>query len=397
MKTLKHQYEEAAKDEEIKNAIIKAAEHKHKRKDVQETLGNLDEETEIVKDMWLNHSYIPTPYTPHIVRDGSKNKTRCISKPKYRYDQIMAHVIVQRIKPMIMKSLYHHVYGSIEGRGQTQFKKAVERCIKRDAKGTKYCGQGDVKGFYPSIDQDILHKKLARKIIDDDFMIEADKFIYHAPNGGILLGDPTSVWYGHFYLSDMDHYITQMDGVDHYFRLMDDFVIFGSNKKKVHRAMNEIRRYMYEELHLKLKFNYQVFRMDWIDKDGSHHGRFLDIDGYRFYRDRVTLRKTVMIHATRKVNVIQKRGFATVHDARQMMSHLARMKTCDCYNVFEKYCKGKVYPQRLRKVISNHDRKEREDELERSGGIPAGETIRDGHGVEPDNGLSPEEHPGNTK
>ena len=394
MHTLKHQYEEAIKPENIKEAIIEAARHKHKRRDVQNVLEHIDKEVERVRSMLLDHSYMPTPYNPHIVRDGSKNKERSISKPKYRYDQIMAHVVVQRIKPMILKSLYHHVYGSIEGRGQTQFKKAVERCIRNDPKGTKYCGQGDVKGFYPSIDQSVLHDKLARKINDSEFMIEVDKFVYHAPNGGILLGDPTSVWYGHFYLSDMDHFITGLPEVDHYFRLMDDFVIFGSNKKKLHKAMNLIRSYMYERLHLRLKFNWQVFRLDYIDKDGEHKGRFLDIDGYRFYRDRTTMRKSVMIHATRKAERISKRERPNIHDARQMSSHLARLKTCDCYNVFQKRIKGKVNPKQLRRIISYHDRKEHQNELERNRGISAGETFGDRHGVVTDDDLSPEEHRG---
>lgn len=375
MKTYKHLYERCLLKENIKAAIIEAARRKHKRKDVIKVLDNIDKEVDVVYDMLINHSFKPSLYVPHTIKDGTKDKLRQISKPKFKYDQIMAHVIVDQLKPIVLKSLYHHVYGSIEGKGQLQCKKAIEKCIRKDPAGTKYCGQGDARRFYYSIDQDILHNKLVRKIKDDDFMIEADKFVYHAPDKGIPLGDPTSVWYGHFYLSDMDHFITSLDGVKHYIRLADDFVIFGNNKKKIHKAMIEIKRYMYEELHLKLKFNWQVFRLDYIDRYGNRQGRFLDINGYRFYRDRTTLRKSNLIHATRKANKIINKERATILDARQMNSHLARLKTADAYSVYERFIKGKISVKGLRSKISSYDRKERENELERSGRFSGREAV----------------------
>lgn len=358
MRTYNHLYEKTLLIDNIKTAIYDAAKHKHKRRDVQRVLGNIDEYAKRVHGMLSDHSFEPSPYVGHITRDGSKNKEREIAKPKYCYDQIMAHVLIQQLKPIILKSMYHHVYGSLEGKGQLQVKKTLEKWIKNDPTGTKYVGQGDVRHFYPSVDQSILSEKLHNKIKDKDFLLECDKFVFRA-DSGLALGDPTSVWYGHFYLEELDHFIVGLDGVDHYLRLMDDWVILGHNKKKLHKAMNEIRSYMFEKLNLQLKFNYQIFRLDWIDKNGNHQGRFLDIDGFRFYRDRTILRKNIMIHATRKANRITEKERATVHDARQMMSHLARFKTADTYNVYESYIKGKVKPKLLRKTISTYDRKER--------------------------------------
>ena len=358
MRTYNNLYEPAKDINNIMKAIETAAKHKHRRRDVNRVLKDKHKYANRVQKMLTDHSFEPSPYIGHRTRDGSKNKEREIAKPKFCYDQIMAHVLIQQLQPIILKSLYHHVYGSLEEKGQKQVKQTIEKWIRNDPKGTKYAGYGDVTKFYPSIDQDILSAKLHRKIKDKDFLIECDKFVYHTDHG-LALGDPTSVWYGHFYLSDMDHFITQFDGVSHYIRLMDDYVIFGANKKKLHRAMNAIRAYLYNELHLRLKFNYQVFRLDWIDRQGEHHGRFLDIDGFRFYRDRTILRKNIMIHATRKAAKIERKDAPTVHDARQMMSHLARLEMADTYNVYVKYIKGRVKPKQLRKTISSHDRKER--------------------------------------
>lgn len=358
MRTYKGLYDKQKDKELIRTAIKDAAAHKHKRRDVAMVLANEDKYIEKVLRMWSSHAYVPSPYVGHKTRDGSKNKEREIAKPKFCYDQIIAHMIIGQLKPIVMRSLYHHVYGSLEGRGQLQVKKTIEKWIRNDPKGTKYIGQGDVRHFYPSVDQDILSAKLHKKIKDEDFLIECDKFVYHADTG-LALGDPTSVWYGHFYLTDFDHFVTSLDGVTHYLRLMDDFIITGPNKKKLHAAMDHIREYLASNLRLRLKYNHQVFRMDWIGKDGKHHGRFLDIDGYRFYRDRTILRKNVMIHATRKAARISRKECATVHDARQMLSHLARFKTCDVYNVYENYMQGIIKPQKLRETISTYDRKER--------------------------------------
>ena len=358
MRTYKKLYDKQKDKGLIRTAIRDAAAHKHKRRDVAKVLANEDQYIEKVLQMWSDHAYVPSPYVGHRTRDGSKNKEREIAKPKFCYDQIIAHMIIGQLKPIVMHSLYHHVYGSLEGRGQLQVKRTIEKWIRNDQKGTKYIGQGDVRHFYPSVDQDILSEKLHKKIKDADFLIECDKFVYHADTG-LALGDPTSVWYGHFYLTDFDHFVVSLDGVDHYLRLMDDFIITGPNKKKLHAAMDRIREYMAKELHLRLKYNHQVFRMDWIDKDGEHRGRFLDINGYRFYRDRTILRKNVMIHATRKAARISRKECATVHDARQILSHLARFKTCNVYNVYENYMKGIIKPQQLRKTISTYDRKER--------------------------------------
>jgi hypothetical protein len=358
MHTYKGLYDKCKDINEILAAIEEAAKHKHRRRDVERVLN--DALKYAYKLQWLisTHSFYPSPYVGHNRKDGAKDKMREIAKPRFCYDQMMAHVLLRQLRPIIERSLYHHVYGSLEGKGQVQVKKTIEKWIRNDPKHTKYAGYGDVTKFYPSIDQDILSAKLHRLIKDEDFLIECEKFVRHTPKG-IALGDPTSVWYGHLYLSDMDHYITALDGVDHYIRLMDDWVIFGANKKKLHRAMELIRTYMHENLHLRLKFNYQVFRMDWIDREGNHHGRFLDIDGFRFYRDRTTLRKSIMVHATRKAARISRKDCVNVHDARQMMSHLARMKQADVYGVYEERIKGKVNPKQLREKISTYDKKER--------------------------------------
>ena len=60
------------------------------------------------------------------------------------------------------------------------------------------------------------------------------------------------------YLTGLDHYIKEVLRVKHYVRYMDDMVIFGSNKRYLHRVREAISKYLNIELDLELKENWQV-------------------------------------------------------------------------------------------------------------------------------------------
>ena len=47
-----------------------------------------------------------------------------------------------------------------------------------------------------------------------------------------------------------------------------------------------------EEYGLRIKYDWQVFRFDYIDEsDGRRKGRPLDFVGFQFYHDKITIRK----------------------------------------------------------------------------------------------------------
>ena len=86
-------------------------------------------------------------------------------------------------------------------------------------------------------------------------------------------------------------------------RYMDDMVIFGSNKKVLHRTRQAISDYLENELGLSLKDNWQVFRFSYE----NDKGRDLDFMGFRFFRNRTILRKTIMYKATRKARKLSRK------------------------------------------------------------------------------------------
>lgn len=188
---------------------------------------------------------------------------------------------------------------------------------------------------------------------------------------GIPLGFYTSQWFSQFYLEDFDHYIKEKLGADFYFRYVDDQVIFGSNKKKLHKIQKAMAQYMHDELNLEMKPNWQVFRFDHIGKDGIHYGRDLDFLGYRFYCDRTVLRRNIMMKATRKANRMWKKRSFSAYDSRQLLSYLGRIDHSDTYDMYTEWIKPIVSIQQCKRKVRAYDKaRKRGEECTQSEATP---------------------------
>ena len=155
-------------------------------------------------------------------------------------------------------------------------------------------------------------------------------------DSGLPLGFYTSQWLSNWYLTPLDHYIKQHLKAKYYMRYMDDMVIFGANKKQLHRIRKEISEYLEKELGLSLKDNWQVFRFSYM-KDGIEHGRDLDYMGFRFHRNRITLRKTIMLKASRKARKISRKEKPSIYEIRQMLSYLGWIGATDTYEFYREH------------------------------------------------------------
>lgn len=362
VKTYKHLFDSMVQPENISAAIDKAAEHKHKRRDVKEVLKHKGKYVKIVQDMLLNDEFKPPEYKLHKIKEGSKKKTRYIEKPYFKYDQIVQHVLITQLKPIIMKSLHPQAYGSLEDRGMLQIAKRISKWLKNDPKGTRYCLQMDIHHCYPSVDKEILIQKYHRIIKDERFNKVNDAVIKAFPIG-ISLGAPTSVWHIHFLLTEFDHYISSLDNVKHYARFMDDIIIFGSNKRKLHRVEENAINFLKEKLNLEVNHSHQVFPIEWQDKKGKIHGRPLDVCGYLFYRNKRILRKTRMLGITKKARKLKKKKKLTHYDAQQMLSQMSWLKHSDTYDMYLEHVEPYVKKRTLRRIISRVTRKKRMAEL----------------------------------
>ena len=147
---------------------------------------------------------------------------------------------------------------------------------------------------------------MRRVIKDDEWLRLTCQFLHYKQNDseseklcGLILGHYTSPWFFNFYLKNFDHFAAQLDGIK-YLRFADNIFLVGKNKKKVHRALEDIRQYLRKNLSLELNGSTQVYRFEYVDRFGKIRGRAVNALGVVIHRNRVTLRKSILMRIRRK-------------------------------------------------------------------------------------------------
>lgn len=336
MKSYNHLYEKFLSDDNYYDAVHNATKHKGGKRKKYRKAQYYKRNKEKLKPELLDYAahFHNDKHIPQEINDGIRRKKRIILVPTMR-EQIVHHMIINVLKPIIMRPMYYHSYGSVPDRGATKGRKrksttkggkeAVEKFIRNNPKDCRYCLKIDIQKFFDSVPHDKLKARFAKIIHDERFLDIINTVIDAVPgNVGIPIGFYTSQWFANFYLTPLDHYIKEELHVKAYYRYMDDMVLFGSNKRELHAVFDAINAYLHRELGLDINHKWQLFRFNYTKKSGKVVGRQLDFMGFQFYRNRTILRKALMIRATRKAKRICKKGRnRTAYDCRQMLSYLS--------------------------------------------------------------------------
>lgn len=398
MKSWNHLYETAISEKTRRAAVHKVCLGRKKMKNLERYAA--DEKATAEKALKWITEYRNARHHPVLIHDGINRKKRTIIVPTFE-ELTVQHCVVMAMMPVFRHGMYEHSYASIPGRGAHKAKKVIERWITHDTKGVKYVLKMDVRHFFDSVPHDRLKEKIAAKV-HDARMVELLNKIVDVTEAGLPLGFYTSQWFSNWYLEGLDHFIKEELHANHYVRYMDDMVVFGSNKKELHRMRAEIDGYLRRELGLELKGNWQVFRFDHLRK-GRHYGRDLDFMGFRFFRDRTVLRRSIMLKATRKAKALSKKEKPTIYDIRQMLSYLGWIDATDTYAMYEERIKPYVSIQKFKRRISSYDRNRQkqaarvaeggknEHSLHASRRVSGNETGNDGQHIEPGGSLPEKE------
>lgn len=359
--------------------IMRASKNKRSRNYVQKIIGteyeNIfeNENNMLLKTirntqlMILTDSFEPREHKPIIVKDKCNKKERKIIKPDFADEQIIHHAIIRILLPQLRKGMYKYTCASIPGRGIHYVRKHVLKAITDDPKNTKYVLKMDIRKFFDSIPHRLLKKRL-RNIVKDPTIRKILFRVIDTTEKGLPLGFFTSQWIANYYLQPLDHYIkerilddcgcnterTGRHGAVHYFRYMDDLVIFGPNKKELHKMKDKIDEILQEEFGLRIKQDWQVFRFDYIDKrDGKRKGRPLDYVGFQFYHDRITIRKRTYKKIMKLIKKLTSCGVEEIsfHDAAAMLSYYGFIYWSDSKGLYEKFLKPYVTLKDLKTII----------------------------------------------
>lgn len=340
-------------------AYKKLRKGKTKRREIQQIDVNLDAEVKKMREMIRNTrpgevkhpelAYKPHKRTPKAIKEHGKE--RRIYMPEI-HEQWLHHIIVLILEPIIMATAYPYSCGSFPKRGAHYGKKKIKSWMS-DIKGTKYYAKLDIRHFYENIRIDVLMRELSIRIKDSWFLYIIELSLKGFKKG-IPLGFYISQWLANYILEPVDELITRT--FRKYMRYMDDMIIFGGNKKRLHEVIVKIKKMLGHRFRMKLKKNYQVIRFIYEKRNGKKIGRPLDYMGFLFFRDRITIRKKIMLSATRMAERLKKRKENGkkwyLRDVGSMVSYMGWFKCTDTYEAYLDRIKTCVNIGMLKKIIS---------------------------------------------
>lgn len=318
--------------------------------------------------MLKNHLFKTSEYEIFILNEGKKK--RDVYKLPFFPDRIAQWAILQVIEPFLVANMTADTYSAIPGKGiqpivndlrgyyktkRVDGKKKsvwVPSILLSDEENTRYCYKIDLHHYYQSINHEVLKQKFRKVFKDPELLWLLDEIadsintateedlielslsgeIEVDPNTGIPIGNYMSQYSGNFYLSSFDHWVKEELHVKHYYRYMDDVVIFASSKEELHEIHRKVTAYTRDYLHLNIKDNYQIF---------PTKVRGVDFVGYRFFGEYTLLRKSTAINFKRKMRACRKKMEnnipPTYSEWCSFNSYKGWLGNCDSYRLFKKY------------------------------------------------------------
>ena len=275
--------------------------------------------------------------------DKSAGKWRDINEPNLWPDQYVHHALVQVLQPAMMRGMDPHCCGSIRGRGISYGMERLKRWMRDDPRGTRYGEEADIYHFYDEIDARLVIRALLRLVKDWRVIRLAEEVLRY----GVLIGLYTSQWFANTLLQPLDRMIRESGLCTHYLRYMDNFTIFGSNKRKLHRLRRLIEDWL-RGAGLRLKSNWQVF---------PTAARLPTALGYRYGRGYTLLRKRTLLRLKRTLARYYKRRRTGFRTAAGLLSRIGQLCHCSSTGVMRRiYRKGTQ--RQLKDIIRKHARRE---------------------------------------
>lgn len=323
-------YEKIYEMENLKLAHKNARKDKLYYREVQMVDANEEYYLKQIQEMLINETYEVSDYAVSIIKD--KGKERELMKLPYFPDRIIQWAVMLQIESIFIKTFTNFTCASIKDRGIHKASELLDKYME-DVQGTQNCLKIDVNKFYPSIDHDILKFLLRKKFKDKKLLKLLDKIIDSIPgNKGIPIGSYLSQFLANFYLSYFDHWLKEVKKVKYVIRYMDDIVILHHSKEFLHSLKREMDEYLWRELKLKIKDNWQVFPTGI---------RGIDFVGYRHFYGFKLLRKSTCKRFKRQMVRIKIKcdagGKLTYSEWCSANSYKGWLIWCDSYRLSEKY------------------------------------------------------------
>lgn len=294
----------------IRIAIHNAMKGKRHYKDIKKIKKNIEWYVDDLHKMLKERRYTNSTYT--VFQRKSGGKIRDIYMLPFYPDRVVHHCIVQIVGHVWQNTLIYDTYSTVPGRGPHLCAYKIKKLLRNDK--WKYALKMDIKKYYPSINNGKLKGVVRHKIKDKYLLQMIDNIIDSAE--GVPIGNYVSQWFGNLYLCAFDHYVKEKMGVKNYFRYCDDLVFIGETKQELWGYFNQVREYLFNNLHLDVKPNYQVFPIS----------KGLDFLGFRFFQGYTLVRKRILQAMKKKL-----------HKPRSKASYFGWLAHADSHRLICKY------------------------------------------------------------
>lgn len=285
--------------------------------------------------------------------EPASQKTRIISIQSIK-QLIFDYIVVIALGKLFENHFGAYQSASIPGRGQSHTKEAIEDWVRNDPKGTRYYIKTDVVNYFHSIDHELLYEMI-NKYVKDETVLYLIRVTFNTYDEiGLSIGSYMSQYLANFFMSDVYHIFSEKqlktrrdtthNMVKHIVIYMDDILIFFQNKsdmEKVYTALTKCIKDKKLELH-------NTIMKEFKPND------FIDIIGYRFYRDHTTIRKRTYKRMFKLAKRTEKHGM-TVNKAYKFIAYNGIILSSD----YNKLCRRYAFPSAIyhaKQKISRHDR-----------------------------------------
>jgi len=238
----------------------------------------------------ISGEYLPDDCQEFMIYDP---KQRLISALPFK-DRLAQHALCNIISPIFDKTLLPYTFACRDGLGTHAGVRHIQS-LMRSKKPTHFI-KTDFSKFFPSIDREILHKVIQKKITCAKAYELLCKFIPQT-GVGLPIGALTSQIFANVYGGLIDRYIHFNLGHRHWARYMDDVIILGSDIEQMRDDVDRIKQFSLQEMNMKLS-KWQV----------SSISRGVNFLGYRIWPHYKLLRKDSVQRAKRKIKAIKERG-----------------------------------------------------------------------------------------
>ena len=222
--------------------------HQKARRGKQHKKEVIEFESHLSRNLWAlhydlkYHRYKIEEYRKFTIYDPKEREIQAIP---YR-DRIVQHALCDMLLiPLLENHLISANCACRIGKGTDCAIKLLRSFMTKHYR--KYGGEGyfiklDIKKYFPSIDHEVLYRKLERFNFDADTDWLLHTVIDSYGNGtGLPMGNQSSQCFALLYLDGIDRFIKEKLRVKFYVRYMDDMILLVSEKAEARRILDSVR------------------------------------------------------------------------------------------------------------------------------------------------------------